>query len=336
MARRLLHILVVIILFFFSCFYKISLMDWQVAVSHSIVSIGMLMMVFYGHGKFLVNTFFEDKKYVHFAIGSIILFIVVFFFRKNIEIPLFPSYYNLPVFRTPNGPSNLMGVVTFVVMVSSTLVHLLENRFDKEQKALEIIQEHQAAQLQFLKAQINPHFLFNTLNNIYSLSIIQSEKTPAMVLKLADLLRYVIYESQNEMVRLDGEITQIRKYIELFQMKSEGDLNIIFEVEGDINNQFIEPMIFIPLVENSFKHCDFDINNNAFTKIKLKVTSKQIEFSTINSKSDADQQKDKVGGVGLKNIRKRLSLNYEDQHELTIKENQDTFSVFLKMNLTHE
>jgi len=152
-------------------------------------------------------------------------------------------------------------------------------------------------------------------------------------LQLSDLLRYVIYESQNKKVSLSRELIQIEKYVALYQLKNEHSFNIQLEKEGSINGQKIEPMILIPLVENIFKHGDFDTNEEAFAKIQVQIEVDILHFHTINTKNDENQQKDKVGGVGLKNIRKRLALNYPNQHELIIKDLEDTFEVSLKINV---
>jgi LytS/YehU family sensor histidine kinase len=335
MARILLHVSVNVVLFLLVLVYKTGQLGLKMALVNAFINIGGMALIFYSHGKFLVNTYFEAKKYLPFAIGSISFFIIILWIRIKIEIPLFPSFYNQFGADQIHYLYFFIGLITFILLVFSTLVHLLENRFEKEKKAQLLIQEHQAAQLQFLKAQINPHFLFNNLNNIYSLSIVQSPKTPQMILKLSDLLRYVIYESQNKKVSLAGEIRQIEKYIELFQLRNEAPVNIQLEIEGEINNQIIEPMILIPLVENTFKHCDFDSNEQAYVKIQIKVVDNTLHFSTINSKNENNQQKDKVGGVGLINIKKRLSLNYPQQHEIKIDNQEHSFEVNLKIYLTH-
>jgi LytS/YehU family sensor histidine kinase len=150
-----------------------------------------------------------------------------------------------------------------------------------------------------------------------------------MVLQLSDLLRYVIYESQKEKVPLSKEIQQVERFIELFQMRNETPLNIVFRYSGTIDQHHIEPMMLIPLVENCFKHCDFDTNERAFTKIELRAKPDSIQFKTVNSKNDALRQKDQTGGVGLENIRKRLELKYPDKHRMAVKNEMDRFEVDL-------
>ena len=331
MARIGQHISVNILFFLWMFLVKVEMLGVKGAFLHTSLNWGMWVVLFYAHGHFLVNPFFESKKYGHFAIGSMVFIAIYLLIRFTIINPFLESIYPQNSLLSTERFRYSIVMMTILVLIFSTLFHLLINRYRKEKTNQLLIQEHQAAELQFLKAQINPHFLFNTLNNIYSLSIIQSPKTPQMVLQLSQLLRYVLYESQNKKVSLSGELTQIEKYIALFQLKNETPVNIQFEKEGDLNGQKIEPMMLIPLVENALKHCDFDTNEKAYAKIEVHIVEDTLHFSTINSKNDNNQQKDEVGGVGLKNIRKRLALNYPNQHELVINNLEYSFEVRLKI-----
>ncbi|MFT4565447.1 MAG: two-component system LytT family sensor kinase [Saprospiraceae bacterium] len=325
---------VISIFFLWMFLVKLELLGMKGAFIHTLLNLGMLIILYNAHGKLLVNTFFESKKYLRFVIGSVILIAIYLIIRFNVINPLLESVYPQNNRLSIGKMRYLIGFLSILIVTFSTLVHLLENRFKKERANQLLIQEHQAAQLQFLKAQINPHFLFNTLNNIYSLSIAQSTKTPQMILQLSQLLRYVIYESQNKKVSLSGELEQIEKYIALFQLKHEKPVDIKLEKEGIINGQSTEPMMLIPLVENALKHCDFDANEKAFSRIQVKMDGYLLNFYTINYKNDHNQQKDEVGGVGLKNIRKRLALNSPGQHELVINDLEDTFEVILQIKVS--
>ena len=334
MTRIGLHISVIIMFFLWMFLIRIEVLGLKGAFLHTFLNLGLLVLLYGVHGKLLVNTFLESKKYLSFIAGSIVLIAIYLTIRFGLVNPLLHNYY--PESNRLSVEKNLLliGALSISVLTFSTLVHLLANRYEKERINLKLIQEHQAAQLQFLKAQINPHFLFNTLNNIYSLAITQSIKTPKVVLQLSELLRYVIYESQNKKVSLTGEVEQIEKYIALFQLKHEYPVKIQFEKEGNIKGHMIEPMMLIPIVENALKHCDFDINKEAYASIQMRTDGDYLHFSTINSKNDSNQQKDDVGGIGLKNIKKRLELNYPDWHELVINDLENTFEVFLKIKAT--
>ena len=280
---------------------------------------------------YLVDKYLERWQYVAFAWRA--TFILVFFtLLRSVSNRLFPDFgVDLEIINSD-------AVFLFGALLTNSsifglaiLAQLFFNRYEREKQTLAIISEQRAAELQALRAQINPHFLFNSLNNIYSLAVVKSDKTAEMVLRLSNLLRYVVYEGKAKRVALSDEVEQIEAFIELFQMKSEHPLNISFEKKGEVSEQQIEPMILIPIVENCFKHCDFNENADAFIEIRLHLEQDTLYFQTRNTKNDADKQKDQVGGVGLENIKKRLKLNDEHQHELNIQDKLDCFEVNLKI-----
>jgi len=225
----------------------------------------------------------------------------------------------------------IYGVLLIMITVSITIIRVYFNEeIMRLPEHLHIIKEQSRAEIQYLKAQINPHFLFNSLNNIYSLSVIQSKQTPEMVLKLSSLLRYAIYEGEKKKVSLEKEVEQIKEYIALFQMKSEEPLKINFNVEGNLSSKEIEPMLLIPLVENCFKHGGFEEDEKAFANIDIQVDEHKIIFKTENSIS-SNLQKDEVGGVGLENIKRRLEANYGKNQKIDICENENTYIVSLEI-----
>ena len=283
---------------------------------------------------YLVDKYLEGGQYIAFAWRA--TFTLIFFtVLRSTSNRLFPDFeINLELI-------NSNGVFLFGILLTNSsifglaiLAQLFINRYEKEKQNLAIISEQRAAELQALRAQINPHFLFNSLNNIYSLAVAKSDKTAEMVVRLSNLLRYVVYEGKAKSVALKDEIEQIEAFIELFQMKSEHPLNISFKKQGEVSDQRIEPMILIPLVENCFKHCDFHDNPDAFIEIRLQLEQDTLYFQTRNTKSNADKQKDQVGGVGLENIKKRIKLSEEQQHELSIQDKLHYFDVNLQIK-TH-
>jgi len=290
------------------------------------------MMVLFYVNIFLVKRYLEKEEYLTFAIATVGLLTLLLVVRVviNTYIPV-----NLEMLRLKEETIGARSAVVFVTNLTmigfSTFYQLLRNRFESEHLNQAIINEQNEAQLKFLRSQINPHFLFNTLNNIYSLAVVRSEKTADMVLKLSNLLRYVIYEGRVEQVELQKEYEQLQHYIGLFQMRSETPLDISLEAQGAIEDWTLEPMILIPIIENCFKHCDFETNPEAYIKIQLAVQDKQLCFKTQNTFDDQDLQKDKVGGVGLENIQRRLQLKYDGRHALKVNKNGNVFEVKLEL-----
>lgn len=291
------------------------------------------MMVIFYVNLYLVNHFLERRNYLPFVLINIVLMgsMAALRVRFNLKFPeIEPEFF----LASEQVGWRFGAIVTNIaVLVVSIFYQILENRYENEQRNLATIKDQQEAQLQFLRAQINPHFLFNTLNNIYSLAVVKSDKTPEMVLRLSSLLRYVVYDGRSELVELNREAQQIREYIELFQLRSEEAQDITFEERGELEGLKVEPMILIPLVENCFKHCDFDTNEAAFVRISLAATDEKLTFHTLNSRDEEQQQKDSIGGVGLDNIQRRLRLKYDGRYRLKIDKQPNRFEVILELQI---
>ncbi len=189
------------------------------------------------------------------------------------------------------------------------------------------------AELSFLKMQVNPHFLFNALNNIYSLAVMEkSKKTGDSILKLSELMRYVLYEKEDaeNKVSLDKEIRHINSYIDLEKLRRPGDVYINFSIEGDTNGKRIVPLLLFPLIENACKHGVLTDAQKP-VDISLKVTDHELNFSIENSINF--YQKDEVGGIGIPNVQKRLDLLYGKKYTLDVSKTADRFIVNLQLPL---
>ncbi len=198
----------------------------------------------------------------------------------------------------------------------------------------EIEKEKTFAELKALKSQINPHFLFNSLNSIYSLSRKKSQMVPEKVIQLSDLLRHMIYESDVDFILLSKELDMIRNYMELQNLRTSDEEKISMEVIGDLNNKKVAPLIFLPFVENSFKHGLKSGAENAFVKIKVEVMGRVMSFEIENSKGKASELNDeKYKGIGIENVKKRLELIYPGLHLLKISDNEKTYRVLLQLQL---
>ncbi len=192
------------------------------------------------------------------------------------------------------------------------------------------------AELNSLKAQINPHFLFNTLNNIYSYSLFKSEKTPEMILKLSELMNYIIYECQEDQVDLQKEIDFIHNYVELEKLRVEDSLEIHLEFTGNPADYRVAPLLFVPFLENAFKHGANVQGQHQFIHLKMEVNdSGLLHFECTNLRDDHDLNDlpEKIGGIGLENVRKRLKLLYPSRHELSIDEGANQYVVKLEIQL---
>lgn len=285
---------------------------------------------------FLAPHFLFKKKYVQFVLFSIILILVGAFvsslmIRGNIGIegPPPPGIHrnNLP------GP---MFVNLLLISVSYVFAVFLETFSFAQKKEEDLIlsrSETLANELKFLKSQINPHFLFNSLNNIYALSIIDATKAQESILYLSEMLRYVLYDCEKPVVAIEKEVAYIEDYIQLFVLKSSKKYAITTSFTIDDPKLQIAPMLLIPFVENAFKHSNIQNVEEGFISINLHSNKDSLVFVIENSFKKGTANKDEVGGIGIRNVKKRLSLLYPDSSEIAIVDNNDIFKVELKMKV---
>ena len=221
----------------------------------------------------------------------------------------------------------------FIGFIGSTLLEVAIFANQREREAIRLRNEKLETEMKFLRSQINPHFLFNALNNIYTQVLIQSEDAPDNLLKLSAMLRYMLYECNAETVPLRKEIEYLQHYIDLKKLKDSSGLNIKVNLDNSQPELQIAPLLFVPFVENAFKHSKIEDLQNGWIEVELKTTPGSIQFEVRNSCPAKSYTKDKVGGIGLKNVERQLQLLYPNQHDLQIDESADQFSVYLKINL---
>ncbi len=194
-----------------------------------------------------------------------------------------------------------------------------------------ILVEKLKAEVNFLRSQVNPHFLFNILNNLYALTLKKSNLAPEVVLKLSEMMEYMLYDSDGGSVPLDKEIGYLNNYIELEKIRYDTSPDISLQISGDTDGKEIAPLLLLPLVENAFKHGLSRQPEKSWLHGKIKVSKSSIEFSVENSKSAAYQNNSR-GGIGLDNLRKRLELLYPGRYLLTIEDKKEVFNAFMKIN----
>jgi LytS/YehU family sensor histidine kinase len=216
-----------------------------------------------------------------------------------------------------------------VVIIIGTALKVVKDGFKQKIQLQEIQTQHLQTELQLLKSQINPHFLFNTLNNLYSLSLDRSKKLPMVIKKLSDLMSYMFASSQIQDVSLEKEIEFINNYLDLEKLRLAPDSDIRFSVLGNPENRMIAPMLFIPVVENCFKHGVKATAGSFFIHLSLTLEKKKIIFTAENN--IGSKTKKSNSGTGLKNVRRRLELLYPNHHNLVVNKKKSSFQ--LKMEI---
>lgn len=221
----------------------------------------------------------------------------------------------------------------FLFLAISTSIRVTEQWYSNEKQRKEMENQKLTAELSFLKSQINPHFFFNTLNSIYSLAITKSEKTPEAIIKLSELMRFIIYESEKDLVPLRRELDYINNYVELQRLRLMSNISVKYTIEGDYNDKKIEPLLLLPFIENAFKH-GIDSTKNCTININLKIVQNKLVLVVENPiikpsmKSPNEQS-----GIGLANSKKRLQIIYGTNHQLNITQTSDSFRIDLTLLL---
>lgn len=228
--------------------------------------------------------------------------------------------------------AGLRGALTIGGLASA--IKLMKYWYIKEQRNLQLQKENMAAQLQLLKAQVHPHFLFNTLNNIYSYTQNVSPTGSKLVMGLSDLLRYILHEGSRQRVPLSSELKMIDDYILLEQIRYSNRLEINKEVPADTKNLIIAPLILLPFIENCFKHGTSNMIDKTWIRLAINIDGNKMKMTLINAKLPEDQKdKKQESGIGLVNVKKRLDLLYKDKHELIITEEEEVYIVRLWIEL---
>ncbi|WP_443946661.1 sensor histidine kinase [Pedobacter sp. AW1-32] len=268
-------------------------------------------------------------NYILSLVGSIILFSPLYYLMEQIVYPLIGwKSYDMDLdfsfaFIVTLG-SNFLNI--FLGLLLSYLMDWRTIRTEKE-----VVEKEQLkTELAFLKSQVNPHYLFNTINDIYSLSQQQSKEAPEALLKLSELLRYMLRESDDHYVPLINEIDYLNTVMDLQKIGQKGNSYINFKVVGKVEHQKIAPLILINFIENAFKHGIF---KNSEEPIQILITIDKQAFHLHLSNKINVVKKDRTGGIGLVNVKRRLALIYPNRHKLLIDRKGDTFIVDLKIDL---
>lgn len=310
--------------------YKASLPYFVACV---VMRIGLLIGIAYLNLHYFLPRYLLTQRYVRYA-TAVLLSILVYL--------LVQSFYDYYLYGFVIAPTrNRDWIETLSYNFFSTLWYLglmvalkLSIDWYEQQRILQrMMVEKLQAEVNFLRSQVNPHFLFNTLNNLYALTLKKSDLAPDMVLKLSEMMEYMLYESNEARVPLEKEISYLQNYIELEKLRYSSHSQVALAVNGPVNGQEIAPLLLLPLVENAFKHGVGKRTENSWLRGTINIDKSAVAFTVENSKSDADRQK-KKGGIGLANLRKRLELLYPGRYTLQTEDGLNTYKAALYISLT--
>ena len=283
----------------------------------------VLIGIFYFNYNFLFPQFFLQRKYVLYSLLIAISLTAVFVISYLSKI-LFDKL--LPIDSTTNSIFIEGTIYRFLlVIVLSSCIYIFKRWKKSEDEILK-------AEISYLKAQINPHFLFNTLNSIYSLSVKKSEHTSDAIVKLSNMMRYVITEANHDFVSLENELKYINSYIELQKLRLTSNVKTETEIVGDPSGLRIAPLLLIPFIENAFKH-GVNTEEPCYIKIFISTKRNELHFYTENKKVKSKRSPGYDSGLGVDNSKQRLQLLYPRLHVLELNDSSETFSVDLKIIL---
>ena len=283
------------------------------------------ILVFYGTA--IVYKKFSTKL----ILIQIVLYILILVLGTSL-LRYFNSFLEANYFIfLPRSSSNIFGGFRiFIFQILGLLYQILISKREILVHANSLKLEKNKTELEFLKNQINPHFFFNTLNNIYGLAYKKDDKTPEVILKLSESMRYIIYDAAKKYVYLNDEIDFLKNYIHLEKIRLSNKSDIKFNYTILTNNYKIAPLILLPFVENCFKHGNL-LNDNSILEMNLWIENQRLFFSCFNTFEISDTKK--IGGVGNKNVNKRLELIYKDNYMLDTKVEENKYFVFLELPL---
>lgn len=295
---------------------------------------------------FVLPRYLLKSKYLLSLMWIIFLLTITFAFAYSMV-----TYFNEPITKTflpekymvydPRPASanffialNLMGKGALTVAAGACSIKLVKYWHLKEKRNLELLKEKTEAQLQLLTAQVHPHFLFNTLNNIYSKAQNESPGSARMIMELSHILRYVLDEGKRDVVPLEKELQMLMDYINLEKMRYDNKLDLHVSLPPKTEGVYIVPLLLLPFVENCFKHGASKMLNNPWVNLKIELQGMSLVMKLMNGKSPLQIVNGSRKGTGIDNVKKRLELLYKDNYQLQINEEEEVFVVNLKLQLS--
>lgn len=333
--------IIVAFFYFFVFSWNSAFREATIIFSAGLLPVAILLTYFFNH--FLLPRFLWQKRYGYFFLYSfytllagvwlsfLIVFYALLYILKN-KATIDPA-----VLHPELQIMTLNFIVFFAIAVKQIKRAFLiqQEKNDLERKKLNTELKLKEAELKLLKAQIHPHFLFNTLNNLYGLAMEKSDEAPGLVLRLSDILDYILYRCNEKRVLLYDEISNLQNYIAIEKLRYSKKLKINIDFPEETDNLQIAPLLLLPFVENAFKHGVSNHPGTATVSISINVQHTHTKFCITNSKNPTRKQPVTYSkGVGLQNVKKRLELLYPNKYNLTIDEKEDTFSVTLSLDLT--
>ena len=333
------------VLMFYTYFYGHTYDDYYTTFLFVCLLLPITIATTYFVNYYLIPKYLLKKNYKLFVLYSIYSLIFSAYFELIVLFLAYVIFADLNVTKMNPLTKDIFFLMVglYFVVFFAVAVKMLKNWYQIQQNNQQLAKEKLEAELKLteaelkvLKGQIHPHFLFNTLNNLYGLTLAKSDAAPKVVLLISNLLDYLLYQCNTPEVSLKNEINHISNYLELEKIRYGSNIQVKFAVNGKVADQKIAPMLLLPFVENSFKHGISNEVNNGFIDIKLRVLGTDLYFIVENSKIEPALASANYPslGIGLENVKKRLELIYAKQHRLVIEDFNKTYkcSLYIALN----
>ncbi len=295
----------------------------------------LTIILFYTNYFLLVPRFLLKKntwQYVIICLTIIIILGVVINMNFSFEPKLPPGFHRNEDFRDGKWARQVIMMLSLSTpFFISTLLRVYVEWRKNEDLRKKVENEKVSSELQFLKTQLNPHFLFNSLNAIYSLSVKGAPNTSEAIISLSELMRYMLYEADKDKVKLVKELEYIKNYVQLQRLRLSDSANVKLKISGEERGKDVPPLLFISFIENAFKY-GTDYKGRTYVNIGLQISDKNIHLR-VENKIGAHRKQTKNSGVGLENVKNRLRLLYPNSHKLQIADDGETYTVDLNLNL---
>lgn len=320
----------------FGIWYFLRVQDystWQKAFAVTLIKVAELALMIYITNYILIPQLLYKKQYVWFAL----IFITMIFCSSVIKMNILGRLLNNPALI--NWSANLKKslydniIPHFFLVIAGAAIKLVFDYGALQKRMAETAKEKAEAELNFLKSQINPHFVFNSLNSIYFLINKDNGDARGALHKFSEMLRYQLYEVNDDKIPIEKEILYLKDYMDMQQLRKDEKYSVQFNCAPDVKEFSIEPLLLVPFVENAFKHISHYNDKTNYVRVDMFLANRIFIFSVVNSK-EQQQTTEVQGGIGLANVKRRLELLYNNRHELKIDNTENTFTVQLNLQLS--
>ena len=298
----------------------------------TLIKVADLALLVYLTNYWLIPRFLYRKKYVLFAMLFVVLVFCCSIGKMYIEAALLNTSFDIWDRFKVLVYDNV--IPHFLLVSTGAAIKLLADYAKAQRRLGEMAKERAEAELNFLKSQLNPHFLFNSLNTIYFLIDKQNGEARTTLLQMSDLLRYQLYDCNSPAIEIEKEVRYLQDYVRLQELRKDNHYEVGIEVGEQVKGFRITPLLLIPFVENAFKHISHYSHEKNFIRVNLQRKNGTLTFTVENSKDDQQRSTEPSGGIGLSNVKRRLELLYPGRHTLQIQNNAHSFKIELNLHVS--